>query len=227
MLRRLPHGYTNLTAQDGDVVTKRYLGPHAKQRLQRDVVCLRSFAGKLPVPSLRSVDEEALTITLGLVDGVHGQDALGPAQAERVLRATGELAHALLSIKPPDDEEFENSSGSTFVHGDFGAQNLLVDPATWQVIALLDFEFAHIGGPLEDVSWSEWIVRTHHPRATGYLGSLFAGFGTTPPWPERQQLMEENCEAFISRATRDGDSAGFATWTARLGATRRGMDVPS
>ena len=38
------------------------------------------------------------------------------------------------------------------VHGEYGPQNLLVDAATWEVSAVLDWEFAHDGDPLEDLA---------------------------------------------------------------------------
>ncbi|WP_051707042.1 phosphotransferase family protein [Nocardioides aequoreus] len=37
------------------------------------------------------------------------------------------------------------------VHGDLNPKNVLVDPATLEVTAVLDWEFAHAGGPWEDL----------------------------------------------------------------------------
>ena len=74
-------------------------------------------------------------------------------------------------------------TGTVLVHGDFGPQNLLLDPSTVEPTALLDWEFAHIGDPVEDVAWAEWIVRTHHPDLVPALPALFDGYGAEPPWP--------------------------------------------
>ena len=49
--------------------------------------------------------------------------------------------------------------------------------STMDVVALLDWEFAHQGDPTEDLAWAEWIVRTHHPTATTDLASLSRGMG--------------------------------------------------
>jgi aminoglycoside phosphotransferase (APT) family kinase protein len=37
------------------------------------------------------------------------------------------------------------------VHSDFNAKNLLVDPETWELTGLLDWEFAHAGSPYADI----------------------------------------------------------------------------
>lgn len=39
--------------------------------------------------------------------------------------------------------------GATFIHGDFGNLNILVDPATKEITAVLDFEFSQ-SGPFHD-----------------------------------------------------------------------------
>ena len=38
------------------------------------------------------------------------------------------------------------------VHGDFGPQNVLI--AGDNISALLDWEFAHAGQPVEDLAWA-------------------------------------------------------------------------
>ena len=51
--------------------------------------------------------------------------------------------------------------------------------ATGQLAALVDWEFAHLGDPIEDLAWAEWIVRTHHPPADA-LEALFEGVRELP-----------------------------------------------
>ena len=53
--------------------------------------------------------------------------------------------------------------GQVLVHGDYGPQNVLLDPATQEITAVLDWEWAHAGHPVEDIAWCEWIVRMHQP----------------------------------------------------------------
>ena len=129
----------------------------------------------MPVPP---IDAEADgEITLGLVAGRPGQELL-EEQPEKVLYAVGQLARRLatvdLSLVAALDAAPE---GSVLVHGDFGPQNLLLDPETAEPTALVDWEFAHIGDPVEDMAWAEWIVRTHHPDVVPALPALFEGFG--------------------------------------------------
>lgn len=74
-----------------------------------------------------------------------------------------EIAEAILSRRRFD---------AVFVHGDFAPINVVVDGAC-HVSALLDFEHAHVGDPLEDVAWWSWVVRHHHPDAWRASWSTF------------------------------------------------------
>ncbi|THY96824.1 hypothetical protein D6C95_05086 [Aureobasidium pullulans] len=42
----------------------------------------------------------------------------------------------------------------TLVHGDFGAENILIDPGTLQITGLLDFDFSHIASPADEYFYS-------------------------------------------------------------------------
>ncbi len=61
-------------------------------------------------------------------------------------------------------------AGRTAVHGDFRNGNLLVDPRG--LVAVLDWELAHVGDPLEDLGWL--CVRSWRFGAAPRVG----GFGT-------------------------------------------------
>jgi aminoglycoside phosphotransferase (APT) family kinase protein len=69
-------------------------------------------------------------------------------------------------------------SGSTVVHGDFRLGNLVVGPAG--IRAVLDWELAHLGDPLEDLGWlcvKAW--RFGAPAVVGGFGTveeLVAGY---------------------------------------------------
>ena len=160
-------------------------------------------------------------ITLGLVAGRPGQELL-EEQPEKILYAVGQLARRLatvdLSLVAALDAAPE---GSVLVHGDFGPQNLLLDPDTAEPTALVDWEFAHIGDPVEDVAWAEWIVRTHHPEVVPALPALFEGFGSEPAWPVRHESMLEKCRWLLGFARRwpDPTKAGVNLWQDRLAAT--------
>jgi hypothetical protein len=217
--QRLKHGYTNATATDGRTVVKRFLGPDADVRQHNEVIALTTLAGVLPVPPVvAEVDGE---ITLGLAGGRPGQELL-EEQPERVLYAVGLLARRLAAVDLSLVAALDAvPTGTVLVHGDFGPQNLLLDPSTVEPTALLDWEFAHIGDPVEDVAWAEWIVRTHHPHLAPALSALFDGLGGEPPWRVRQESMLEKCRWLLGFARRwpGAGTSGVALWQRRLAAT--------
>ena len=83
-------------------------------------------------------------------------------------------------------------TGPVLVHGDFGPQNVLIQDD--RITALLDWEFAHIGQPVEDLAWTEWIIRTHHPGAVDALPALLDASGSRVGWSLRHQAMVRRCE---------------------------------
>ena len=105
------------------------------------------------------------------------------------------------------------------VYGDYGPQNVLLDAAARDVVAVLDWECSHIGAPVEDVAWCEWIVRKHHPEHVAALSSFFDAYGRRPPWPARHQAMLDQCRAFLALAERQPRGAAVRLWQARITAT--------
>jgi aminoglycoside phosphotransferase (APT) family kinase protein len=60
----------------------------------------------------------------------------------------------LLSLIDDAEQSLESDGGlprPVLVHSDFNAKNLLVDPETWELTGLLDWEFAHAGSPYADI----------------------------------------------------------------------------
>lgn len=207
-MRRLPHGYTNQTTGDRATVVKRYQGPDAAARMARERELLADLAGVLPVPPLLGAGDESLT--LGFVAGAPGQELLDAGDPESVLRSCGEVLrriHSRPSVLGP----------GTLVHGDFGPNNLLLDPDTYAVTAVVDWEFAHLGDPIEDLAWCEWIVRMHHPDRVGALGAFFEGYGAfVPGWPERRAAMVDRCLDLREFCRRwDPDGPAVAEWQRR------------
>lgn len=107
------------------------------------------------------------------------------------------------------------------VHGDFGPNNLLIDPAAWQVTAILDWEFAGSGEPVLDLAWCEWIVRMHHPDQVGALPAFFSAYdGSVPPWRVRRTAMVERCGWLRGSWERwDPQGGGVAQWAERIAIT--------
>lgn len=173
----------------------------------------------LPVPPIAAqADGE---ITVGFVAGRPGQELL-EEQPEKVLYAVGRLARRLAAVDVSLVAALDAApDGTVLVHGDFGPQNLLLDHDTAEPTALVDWEFAHVGHPVEDLAWAEWIVRTHHAHLVPALPKLFAGYGSEPPWRVRQDSMLDKCRWLLGFARRwpDPGQAGVQLWQRRLAAT--------
>ncbi|MGO4751459.1 aminoglycoside phosphotransferase family protein, partial [Streptomyces sp. 2MCAF27] len=174
---------------------------------------LARLRGRLPVPPVHAAD--AGTLTLGFMTGAPGQELLDAGHAVEVLEACGEL---LRRIHGAD----VRGGGKVLVHGDYGPNNVLLDPATFQVTAVVDWEFAHLGDPVEDLAWCEWIVRMHHPGHRRALDGFFRAYGgdTVPPWPVRRAVMLARCESLREFCHRwEPNGPGVALWRERAVAT--------
>lgn len=206
--RRLAHGYSNLSwIEDGQVV-KEYDAVDGQERLRVEVAALRRVVDVVPVPRVVSVDPLRRRAVLTAMPGRHGQELLDEGFAVPVLAAAGRTLRELHRSVPG------------LVHGDYGPQNLLVEVTTWRVSAVLDWEFAHEGDPLEDLAWAEWIVRAHHPAAVGALAALFTGYGSQPAWKRRHDVMLWRCAALGQLCRERGQTEGALLWERRERTTR-------
>ena len=113
-----------------------------------------------------------------------------------------------------------NGAGSVIVHGDFGPQNMLFDLEVDCVTGVLDWESAHIGSPLEDLAWTEWLVRMHHREAIDALDELFTATGQRPPWSERHRAMVRQVGSVLSHCETAGMVGAVAEWRDRLRRTK-------
>lgn len=99
----LRHGYTNNTRGDGTAVVKRYLGPDASARAERERAVLLALPGRVPVPPVLGFEDESLT--MGFMGGTHGQELLEAGQGRGVLHACGamlrQIHHAGLARAHP------------------------------------------------------------------------------------------------------------------------------
>lgn len=209
------HGYTNDTRGDGAVVIKRYVGPAAAARHDRERSMLQRLRGALPVATiidsqpdlaphrmldsaLDPVSDDGRCLRMSHLDGVHGQELIDDGRAGSVLRSCGVMLRQIQSISVSLVlPETDHVPGAVLVHGDYGPNNMLFDPRTVVVTGLLDWEWAHVGGPIEDLAWCEWIVRMHHPGHAHALSELFEAYGERPPWSERQTEMIRRCQEFV------------------------------
>lgn len=214
----MPHGYSNHTVRSGAVVTKSYLGQDAERRCAREATALMALAGELPVPQL--IGRSATTISVSYMPGVHGQDLVAAGLAPAVLRACGLMLRRIQAI---DSRVVAGDTcmGAVLVHGDYGPNNLLLDSSAQQITAIVDWEWAHSGDPVEDLAWCEWIMRMHHPDQVASIGELFDAYGYRPTWAVRHQAMVSRCRYYFALAERQEPGGDVAVrWQNRLNITQ-------
>lgn len=215
---RLPHGYTNHTRRlTGGLIEKRYTEADGA-RAAVEAACLARLREYLPVPALVSFDEHASVIVMKHVPGRHGQELLGAGLAATVLELVGTTYRRLRELQVDLLPELPGD-GAVITHGDFGPQNMLFDLDQGVVTAVLDWEFAHRGAPVEDLAWAEWIVRMHHPEVVDALPALFDGSGLIPLWAERHEAMVQRCGELLRLCEGNGDSSGEELWRLRTETT--------
>ena len=221
-MQPLRHSYTNRTLGDGATVVKYYEGPGALARSEREHLVLHSLQDRVPLPRILDSGDRWLTMTF--MSGVHGQELLEAGHGAGVLRACGTMLRRIHQLDagvmaaplagPTDD-------GRVLVHGDYGPQNVLIDPETLRITAVLDWEWAHAGHPVEDLAWCEWILRMHHPGQLSLLELFFDAYGgSIPPWPDRQQFMVDRCRSLLDLChIQEPGGTGEAQWAHRLAVT--------
>ena len=215
----LRHGYTNLTRRlPGGRVEKRYQGLDRAERADREYACLVSLAHRVPVPDVVERDDAIPLLIIREAPGTHGQDMIDAGRAAEVMRLLGSLLVNLQQVSPSTVPGLAGD-GPVLVHGDFGPQNVLIDDG--RITALVDWEFAHIGQPVEDLAWAEWIVRMHHPDAVDALPELLDASGLGIEWPARHRAMVARCEELmrIAEAAPSADTTDL--WRERLQATEQ------
>ena len=183
-----------LRLADGrDLVGRRFASGHAADPQRVAATMTLAAESGIPVPDARliTIDGTPWLVT-NRVDGAVGAAWLdAPARARTLAAAMAGLRRRLLEIGPSGAAGLAPPQGldrpppgsatakaleaaesvlserrleGVFVHGDFAPINVIVD-TEGGIRALLDFEHAHLGDPLEDVAWWCWVVRHHHPDA--------------------------------------------------------------
>ena len=223
-MQRLPHGYTNFTRRlPGELVEKTYDGPRRWDNSRREHACLTALAERIPVAVVVRHDITIPQLTMTALPGNHGQDLIDEGHAVPVLRLVGATLaslHALTVDAVPGLE----GDGTVIVHGDFGPQNMLFELERDAVTGVLDWESAHVGSPIEDLAWAEWLVRMHHPRAVAALDALFTGAGRRPSWPERQASMVQQARNVLSYCESAAMTDSAHVWREQLRRTEAWSD---
>lgn len=153
-------------------------------------------------------------LRLGHVRGVPGLDLIEAGLAAAVLRTCGDMLRRVQVVDVAAVVPGSYESGSVLVHGDYGPNNMLFTPDGRAAAAVLDWEWAHAGGGVEDLAWCEWIVRRHLPAHSAALPHLFDGYGACPPWPGRHAAMLAKCRAMLAAPRPEAERAtARAPWT--------------
>jgi aminoglycoside phosphotransferase (APT) family kinase protein len=215
---KLPHGYTNATRRVGDdLVEKRYLGSRRFDNARRELACLTALADVVPVPRVVESDLDEPRLVIRWVDGDHGQELIEHGEGRTVMRLVGEM-HRLLQSVPVSDVDLAGD-GTVICHGDFGAQNMLFDLAHGRVAAVIDWESAHFGAPVDDLAFAEWLVRMHHADRVYILEDLFEGAGWRPSWEERHTTMIRKCHEVLAFCEETGWNDSAEWWREVIGVT--------
>jgi Phosphotransferase enzyme family len=217
---RLRHGYTNDTRRVGRGVEKRYEGAGSSDRARREFDCLTGLHGRIPVPEVLEFDPTGPVLVVREAGGHHGQDLVDEGMGVQVLRLLGAQLSRLQSLDPASVPGLAGT-GDVIVHGDYGPQNTVFELDPTRVSAVLDWELAHIGSPVEDLAWAEWIIRTHHPDASQELPELFAGSGLSFSWTNRQAAMVRQCRRHLAACEASGLRDAAGEWMRRLRATEK------
>jgi aminoglycoside phosphotransferase len=216
----MANGYTHRTTRTGDVVTKAYLGPDAEACCARETAAVTALACLLPVP--RVIAAGPAQLRTALAPGVHGQDLMQAGLAGPVLAACGRMLRQIHELPIPA----VLSGGSSrprgvLVHGDFGPNNVLLDARARAVTAVLDWEWTHVGAPVEDLAWCEFIVRMHHPSDLRALDAFYSAYGSRPAWADLHQAISSRCQWMLELCERwQPAGIGVARWGERLAHVR-------
>ncbi len=167
-------------------------------RLRHDaeVIALRALAGTgLPVPEL--VEERPGAIVMTRMPGER-LDRLDAGARLEGMRASMSLLRALHELEPPaglpsapDDasivRRYRDAGGPplplaippterlAFCHGDWSDANLLAEGG--RITGMVDWEAAHVGDPLRELSRAAWAAARKDPRA---FDVLVAAYGAAP-----------------------------------------------
>ena len=231
---------------DGRRVVARGLPEAADATPERTVEVMRSVArAGIPVPTARAVTtERARWLVTDHVPGIVGAAWLDDIERARLLAdSMGRIRRRLLDVDPSvivtplqnqsgaatpqpdvalatalDDARrvlAHRSTGPAFVHGDFAPINVIVGDGG-EIRALLDFEHAHVGDPLEDVAWWGWAVRHHHPLVWSVAWPTFCAAAGVDPIADGPTLQALVLRELERRAAMARDPAARDRWLARL-----------
>jgi len=191
--QNMPHAYTNQTQLTPRGILKRYVGPGALNRWQTEMNLLPLLKNDLPVPTLLEQKNTGEILTKKIY-GLHGLDLLEEGKSSQVLIALGNLLKLIQKFPAHKLHGLIPGTGDVLVHGDYGPQNLLLHPNTFEPVAIVDWEWAHLGESVEDVASVEWMLRMFHTKEVTYLPLFYEAYGDIPAWEDRHNAMMMICQ---------------------------------
>ena len=191
--KNMPHGYTNQTQLTPRGILKRYMGPGAMNRWQTERNLLPVISEYLPVPPLLKQKNTGEIVTKRMY-GLHGLDMVENGQSSIVLTALGKLLKLVQEVPAQKLHGLITGNGPVLVHGDYGPQNLLLNAKTNEPVALVDWEWAHLGDAVEDVASVEWTFRMFYTKEASKIQLFYEAYGEIPPWEERHEAMMSICK---------------------------------
>lgn len=191
----------------GDLVVARLLAADDAGSLVRLGCAVGTVAGMLatmpmlrPGPFTDAGLEPGRFPDGGLVEWV--EDRLGDRTGDW---SQGEL-DGLRAVARDAQDRLDGAGRACLVHGDLNPRNLLVDPGTLAVTAVLDWEYAHAGHPWTDLG--NLLRFERHPAWTGAV--LGAYRERVPNAPEADALLAgaraADLWALVDLAARVGDN---------------------
>ena len=132
------------------------------------------------------------------------------------------LLRALRDMCAAADGLLDTVHRACLVHSDFNAKNILVDPVSGQVTALLDWEYAHAGSPYSDLGnllrfdrgtpWERAVLENFVANTPGLADDPLTLAHASDMWalidlaarPQRHQIVE-NADALLRLIARTGD----------------------
>jgi len=191
---------------------KRITRDDARRRRDVEVAMLTRLAGVVPVPHVFASDDP-FTVRMEYVPGplaeqwvASGYRSLGLDEAVRrqvvLMRGCGAMLRALHAVDARSFADVLDDEGPSVIHADPGPYNLIVDAGNGEVRALVDWELARIGDPVEDLALVEWYTRIWWRSSGDVLQHFYDAYGRLPEWSERRAAMIERCRGYYA-ASRD------------------------
>ncbi|HAQ58487.1 MAG TPA: hypothetical protein DCR32_05655 [Opitutae bacterium] len=205
--KNLKYGFTNSTRLQGESVIKHFKANSSEDGYTNEVKALGVLSGKLPIPELISSDSEQKKIRTKLVAGIHAADITDSISINQVHQRCGELLANLHALPVDLFPQTPNSPDDVIVHGDFNTKNILVSKSDHAIVALLDWEQVHLGKPLEDICWYEWVLRRNDSSndVSDQLKHFYIGYGTQPSWADRHQGILDRLNSIIDGLKDDNE----------------------